>query len=132
VALAPKELVLELRTGNDDLRGGNDNVHAIVLLRDGRELRFQNVNNLRRWVGNSWQTVALPLPDDVAPGDIRGVRLETTFGGGIGGDNWNLDRIIAWGRAESGRVNLFDSKIEPPVTPLFRFTGDSKVREFLF
>jgi len=132
VALAPKELVLELRTGGDDLRGGNDNLHVVALLRDGRELRFENVNNRRRWVNNSWQSVAVPLPDGVAPADIRGVRLETSFTGGMGGDNWNLDRIIAWGRTESGRVTLFDSLVDPPVSPLFRFTGDSKVREFLF
>lgn len=128
VALAPRELVLELRTGGDDLRGGNDNVHVVALLRDGRELRFENVNNLRRWVGNSWQTVALPVPADVGPADIRGVRLETTFGGGIGGDNWNLDKIIVWSRSESGRTTLFQAE----GGPLFRFTGDQKVQEFIF
>ena len=128
VALAPKELVLELKTGGDDLRGGNDNLHVVALLRDGRELRFENVNNLRRWVANSWQTVAVPLPDGVAPADIRGVRLETTFGGGIGGDNWNLDRIIASARSADGRVTLFDSRDTQP----FRFTGEAKVKEFVF
>ena len=132
VALAPRELVLELETGGDDLRGGNDNLHVVALLRDGRELRFENVNNRRRWVNNSWQTVAVPLPDGVEPADIRGVRLETTFGGGLGGDNWNLDRIIAWGRTEAGRANLFDSGRDPPAKPIFRFTGDSRANEFIF
>jgi hypothetical protein len=128
VALAPKELVLELNTGGDDLRGGNDNLHVVALLRDGRELRFDNVNNRRRWVNNSWQTVALPLPDGVAGSDVRGVRLETTFGGGMGGDNWNLDKIIVWSRSEGGRSTLFQSE----GGPLFRFTGDRKVQEFAF
>jgi len=132
VALAPRELVLELKTGGDDLRGGNDNLHVVALLRDGRELRFENVNNLRRWVSNSWQSVAVPLPDGVAAADIRGVRLETTFGGGIGGDNWNLDAIIVRGRSESGQTDLFGSRGEPRGEPLFRFTGEQKVHEFIF
>ena len=128
VALAPSELVLELRTGGDDLRGGSDNLHVVVLLRDGRELRFENVNNLRRWVNNSWQSVAVPLSDGVQPADIRGVRLETTFGGGLGGDNWNLDEIIVWTRSEGGRTNLHRSN----GAPLIRFTGDKKAHEFIF
>jgi hypothetical protein len=132
VALASRELVLDLKTGNDDLRGDRDNLHVIALLRDGRELRFENVNHRRRWVNDSWQSVAVPLPDGVTAADIRGVRLETTFRGGIGGDNWNLDRIIAWARSESGRTTLFDSLVDPPVTPLFRFTGDAKANEFVF
>jgi hypothetical protein len=126
--LAPSELVLEIATGGDDLRGGRDNLHVIAFTRDGRELRFNTVNNGRRWVGNSWETVALPLPAGVTAADIRGIRLETTFGGGIGGDNWNLDRIIIRARGEAGESTLFDKRGEP----LFRFTGEERLLDFSF
>jgi hypothetical protein len=128
IVQAPRELLLQLATGGDDLRGGNDNLHVHVLLRDGRTLRFDNVNQRRRWVNNSRHTVALPLPEGVAPGLVRGVRLETTFGGGMGGDNWNLDAIIVSGRDDAGDQELFRAD----AAPLFRFTGDARTREFAF
>jgi hypothetical protein len=120
------------RTGGDDLRGGNDNVHMILLLRDGRQIRFENVNERQRWMNDSWNEVARPLPDSLRRGDIVGIRLETTFGGGIGGDNWNLDRLIVqlrFGR-DSDWQTVFDEKGAEKGVPLFRFTGDQRVREF--
>ncbi len=46
---AHAQVVLSFRfiTGNDDLRGGNDNVHIVVLLSDSRQLSFNNVNARR-------------------------------------------------------------------------------------
>jgi len=98
------------------------------LLRDGTELPFPGVNNRRRWINNSSQTVAVSLPPGLAPGDIRGIRLETTFRGGIGGDNWNLERIRVSHRSEAGETKLFEDGGEP----LFRFTGDNRSRELMF
>jgi hypothetical protein len=38
--------------------------------------------------------VSIPLPaTGLKGGDIRGIRLHTGFGGGIGGDNWNVNRL---------------------------------------
>jgi hypothetical protein len=105
----------------------------ILLLRDGRQIRFENVNERQRWMNGSWNEVARPLPDSLRRGDIVGIRLETTFGGGIGGDNWNLDRLIVqlrFGR-DSDWQTVFDEKgDEKKGVPLFRFTGDQRVREF--
>ena len=129
VGAAPKnEIWLRFVTGGDDLRGGNDNVHVVVLLRDGRQIRFDNFNGGNRWMNNSINEGARRLPDTVNPGDVVGVRLETTFGGGIGGDNWNLDQLSVFVRTglTSGWTTTFDQKS----APLFRFTGDQKVREF--
>lgn len=125
-----REVVLTLTTGGDDLRGGNDNLHVHLLLRDGRTLRFENVNNRRRWVNNSTESVAVPLPDGVSPTDVRGVRLETTFGGGVGGDNWNLDEIWVRGRDEGGTRELYYKGGDP--RPLMRFTGDRRSLEVIF
>jgi hypothetical protein len=100
----------------------------ILLLRDGRQIRFENVNERQRWMNDSWNEVARPLPDSLRIEDVVGIRLETTFGGGIGGDNWNLDRLIVRLRfgGDSDWQTVFDQK----GTPLFRFTGDQKVSEF--
>ncbi len=72
--------------------------------------------------------MSVPLPASVKPGDVRGVRLETTFGGGMGGDNWNLDHLEVESRDETGGSRLFVQS----AAPLFRFTGEQKTREFIF
>ena len=122
------ELILQFVTGGDDLRGGNDNVNLLLLLQSGTPLRFDNVNGGKRWPNRSTQTVNLPLPDTIRFEDIRGVRLETTFGGGLGGDNWNLDRLAVSVRIGGVNWELLDEA----GAPLFRFTGDRRVREFAF
>lgn len=123
---APDELLVEFLTGGDDLRGGNDNVHVFLLVRGRTPIRFPNVNGQKRWINNSSQSVALPLPTAVRFEDIEGVRLETTFGGGMGGDNWNLQSLNV-------RVRL-GGTMRPVLSrsgePLFRFTGSQRIREF--
>ncbi len=126
IGSAPNELIVKFVTGGDDLRGGNDNVHLILLIRAGAPLRFGNVNGGRRWINNSSQTVALPLPPTVRFEDIAGVRLETTFGGGTGGDNWNLNELLVSTRI-GGAVRTV---MTHSGTPLVRFTGSVRVREF--
>jgi hypothetical protein len=127
-AQASNELLLQFLTGGDDLRGGNDNVNVQLLLQPGTALRFDNVNGRKRWADHSSQTVILPLPDTIRFDDMKGVRLETTFGGGMGGDNWNLDRLTVSARIGGTTRQLFDQRGDP----LFRFTGDQRVREFPF
>lgn len=116
------ELIAEFKTGGDDLRGGNDNVHLVLLHQNGTETRFDNVNDLKRWADNSLQGVSRPLPQGVKLSDFKGIRLETTFGGGWNGDNWNLDRIRVWLRINGVKT----LKLEMKGTPLMRFTGDQK------
>jgi len=121
-------LMIEFSTGGDDLRGGNDNVNLIVLLRGGNRIRFNNVNQGMRWSGYSTHTVLRNLPVNLRVEDIGGVRLETTFGGGIGGDNWNLNRLVVWAFIGDQKRRLFDKG----GNPLFRFTGNNRVSEFPF
>jgi hypothetical protein len=116
-------VVLKLRTGGDDLRGGNDNVNVVLTLSDGRTFRFDRVNNGQRWMGGSTEWVALSLPSTVNPSSVTRVRLETTFGGGIGGDNWNLDEL----RMYEVRGSKYGAQlVERTGSPVKRFTGDSK------
>lgn len=113
-----RELVLELRTGGDDLRGGNDNVHATINYHDGSSQTAPNINGMARWINNYTQTVPIALARPVRADAIKNVVLTTTFGGGMFGDNWNLDsfRIIAAGREIYARTG----------NPLCRFTGENR------
>lgn len=122
----PNELIVTFKTGSDDLRGGNDNVHLILLLRSGATMRFDNVNNLKRWVDWSVQNISRPLDANFRAEDVVGVRLETTFGGGMGGDNWNLDELTV-----KTRLNGVERTILTRAgAPLVRFTGDHRAQEF--
>ena len=136
IPLNPRELIVTFKTGSDDLRGGNDNVNFVIVtrlmdpIRRGtyQTFRFNNVNNGNRWVNNSWQQISRPLPDNYKKEDITGFLIETTFTGGIGGDNWNLDNITI-----STRINgSVEKLIEKEGAPLFRFTGDRKSLEIKY
>lgn len=122
------ELIVRFYTGDDDLRGSNDNVNLEVLLRAGAPLWFRNVNGGKRYGNNSTNTISLTLPPTLKFEDIVGVRLQTTFGGGISGDKWNLNRLMLSARIGDQYRQLFDQK----GNPLFSFTGFRPVREVRF
>lgn len=114
------ELILKLKTGGDDLRGGNDNINATVKLWDGTEFNFPNINHGARWVANSDETARLVLPEGVAKEDLWSVTLENTFGGGIAGDNWDMNEL---------KVDIFGLDIleqDWRTYGYFRFTGEEK------
>lgn len=116
------ELQLEIRTGGDDLRGGNDNLNVHVVLKNGTRETHTNVNNRGRWINNYCETVTLKLRTPVKLADIACVELQTSFSGGIGGDNWNMDavRILAHVGGH-GERQVF----EQSGSPLQRFDGNN-------
>ena len=97
VGTAISALDLIISTGNDDLRGGShpgDNCDVTVTLASGAPITLANVNAGQSWVNWSDHTIAIPLPPGgLKGGDVTNVQLHTGFGGGIGGDNWNVNRI---------------------------------------
>jgi hypothetical protein len=97
VGVAISALNLVISTGNDDLRGGShpgDNCDVTVVLASGPPITLTNVNGGHNWVNWTDNTVAIPLPSSgLKGGDVKSVQLHTGFGGGIGGDNWNVNRI---------------------------------------
>ncbi len=112
------QLILDIRTGGDDLRGGNDNVNATVTFKNQPPLVVHNLNNGARWIGNYTQTVPLTLDRPVPRDEITSVVLTTTFGGGIGGDNWNVDSL---------RINAAGKVLyQADGNPMVRFTGDNQ------
>ena len=119
-----RHLYVEFATGNDDLRGGNDNVSITVQYADGTTQAFPNVNNGARWVDKSWQTIHLELNRPVRKADIRHFRLNTSFGSDIFSDDWNLE----WFRVTTGFGGINIAQSFPPEGSeyIFRFSGDER------
>lgn len=92
-----RSLDLIISTGNDDLRGGShvrDDCNVYVVLTSGATILIRNVNGGHTWHNWSDHVVHIPLPAaGLQGGQIRSIRLHTGFGGGIGGDNWNVNRV---------------------------------------
>ena len=87
-------LRLTITTGSDDLRGGRDNVMGSVRIGDTWTTP-RNLNRGTRWADRTTRTVDINLPTTMRARDIQELRLETTFTGGIGGDNWNMNSMRA-------------------------------------
>lgn len=94
---AVSALNLIISTGNDDLRGGNhdgDNCDVTIELANGQAIVLKNANQGGNWKDWTDHSVSIPLPSGgLKGGDVKGVKVHTGFGGGMGGDNWNVQRI---------------------------------------
>lgn len=82
-------------TSDDDLRGGNDNLNVEILFLDGSRQIESNVNRSQNWPNGSTKGVEILLNRPVDMNQIRGFLLADTFGGGSGGDNWNMASMEA-------------------------------------
>jgi hypothetical protein len=92
-ANAVRELEFIFKTGNDDLRGGNDNVGVTINFTDGSTQFAPNLNQGQRWPDESTHEASVLLNRVVALSQIKSITLFTTFQGGSGGDNWNMDSV---------------------------------------
>jgi hypothetical protein len=119
------KIVLELTTGNDDLRGGNDNLNASVTFNTSQQEQiFFNINKGASWINNYMETVVLTLSKPVPESALKELHLWITSKGGTDGDNWDLNKI----RAVIGNKDV----VNETGSPLFRFTGDSGGRTWKF
>lgn len=83
-------------TGGDDLRGGGnagDNADLLITLRSGQVIRLNNINRGQNWGNNTAHAIQVPIPAGTRAIDVTKLQLHTGFGGGIGGDNWNVNQI---------------------------------------
>lgn len=117
-------LLFNVTTGGDDLRGGNDNVHFHIYFKDGTKQTIYNANKKHRWPDNHSQTVEIYLDKSVHLNQIDKIELQTTFGGGMFGDNWNMDAIKITAIQGDGKELSF---YENNGRPLKRFTGDHQL-----
>jgi hypothetical protein len=118
-------LLIQFLTGGDDLRGGNDNLNLTVNFREGAPRRFTNVNQSRRWIVHEDHTIMIPLGSGHDRANIKSITLETTFGGGIGGDNWDLAALRITGRGGDVNERIYTA---PPQgrNLVHRFTGQQR------
>jgi hypothetical protein len=128
----PACLVLNLQTGGDDLRGGNDNVNVTVSAQWRAPRTRFNVNQSTNWANNSLHQVQINLDSlfgtRVAMSEITTVTLTTTFSGGIGGDNWNLNGFnVSYDSWPSLGNETFTLIYSRSGAPLVRFTGSNQV-----
>jgi hypothetical protein len=82
-------------TGNDDLRGGKDNLNITIRFADGTSQSEPNVNHGDRWPDGSTKGADVLLSRAVTPDQIKSITLSDTFTGGSGGDNWNMSSMKA-------------------------------------
>ena len=68
-------LNLRITTGNDDLRGGKDNLNVEIHFANGDMQTATNVNNGLTWPNQSVKTVSINLTHQVAPNEIKQIRL---------------------------------------------------------
>ena len=120
IPLRPNEIVAEIETGGDDLRGGRDNLGIEIALRGGGIIRADNVNLSQRWMGGTTNSVGVTIPPTIRPDMISHVTLRTNFRGGFDGDNWNVDRVKLRVIKNGAEV----AACEQAGGPLVRFTGD--------
>lgn len=114
-------LEVTLATGDDDLRGGNDNAFVFAILSDGRRIEVP-FNGRRRLADRTSKTVSFALPPGTRVSQVQSFGVRATLGGGIGGDNWNIDSVNAIAVSRDGRRPL----LSKTGRPLVRLTGATR------
>jgi hypothetical protein len=117
--------------GGDDLRGGGDNAKVVITFKNTtQKLTFTNINK-GQGLGNftehkfiSNQINSLP---NVTVNDIKTVELWHTGGGGMGADNWDIDKFVL-----SITINgITKQLVDVAGAPIHRFTGDTRRKVFM-
>jgi hypothetical protein len=112
------QLQLRFRTGNDDLRGGQNNLNVEIDFADGTMQFEPNVNHGQRWADGSSHGAEVLLNRPVTVDQIKTITLSDTFTSGSGGDNWNMNsmQVEATVNSVSQRIAQFG---------FHRFSADS-------
>lgn len=123
------KLEINIGTGGDDLRGGNDNCNVILTFNNNpRKVQLSNVFNKRPLPNFTEKTVTIDIPNSktLDINDIKNIEIHHTGGGGIGADNWDIDKVKITITKE-GQTKVLVDKIG---TPIHRFTGDTRIKQF--
>jgi hypothetical protein len=122
----------EFGTGGDNLEGGSsNNVNMIIRFRNApRPLSVINLNKGAKWENNKLYTIynkEIPNSSGFDINDIEKIELRHTGGGGMFADNWNLDKFkLTITKGDQTKI-----LVDEAGTPIHRFTGDSRKKEFL-
>jgi FG-GAP-like repeat/Astacin (Peptidase family M12A) len=112
-----------ITTGNDDLRGGSQAWASVLDGADRWVVHEFPLNGGANWTNRSVHSVEEHFAEPVTVASLRKLRIRTDFGGGIGGDNWDIDRVTVAYLDEAGAWQTF---LDLTGTPLARLTGDRK------
>ena len=115
--------------GGDDLRGGNDNAKVVITFRNSTlKLTYNNINDRAGWGDFSEHTISKQLASlpNLGVNDINTVELWHTGGGGMGADNWDIDKFVLSITINGQTKQLVDKA----GAPLHRFTGDTRRKTF--
>lgn len=124
-------IAVTLGVGGDDLRGGSDNAKVVITFKNSsQKLVFNNINKGQSWgnfsehqfISNQVNSIA-----NVTINDIKAVELWHTGGGGMGADNWDIDKVVISITINGETKQLVDKT----GTPLHRFTGDTRRKTFI-
>jgi hypothetical protein len=88
------ELRFDIKTGADDMRGGADHVDVTVRLANGTSQYYPNISQNGIWLAGYTETVPVVLSQPVPAATIQSVEISTNATGGVGGDNWDLERVM--------------------------------------
>lgn len=131
-----RRLHFRFRTGGDNLRGDNDNLHASVVIEepDGSERisAERQMNNRAEWKNDTSINISVDMSElvsgrEVNTNQIGAIRLRTTLCNGVSHDNWNMDELLVEAEDNSGQRYRLIHQIGAPAvrfrcnTPEVRF-----------
>lgn len=129
IAKTDPVITITTLTGGDDLRGGNDNLSVIIRLKTNppRNIELNNINASRNWRNFTQKVTTKTIKDESFTfDDINDIVLKHSGGGGIGADNWYLDKLRIF-LTIAGEKKMVVDEVG---TPIHYFTGDSRSKTF--
>jgi hypothetical protein len=125
------KLDITIGTGGDDLRGGNnDNADIILTFKSHPgKVYIRNIFNKRSLPNFSERKTTKDIQNSTTLdiNDIKEVELHHTGGGGMGADNWDIDKVKI-SIVKDGQTKVLVDRVD---TPIHRFTGDTRIKRFL-
>ncbi|HZQ19278.1 MAG TPA: hypothetical protein VFA90_11180 [Terriglobales bacterium] len=104
-------LQLIITTGNDDLRGGNNNLNVEIHYANGDMQTATNVNKGAPWANQSVKAVGIQLKQPVAPNQIKQIRLIHSASG-------------SYTPPDAGQIGITHAPVVGPMlTPIYAAEG---------
>jgi hypothetical protein len=117
------QLLIQIRTGNSELPGGDDNLVITLGFRDGSSQVFPNVNAGINWPANTSNLVTLNLNNTVNPSDIMYLKLQTKNCPEGSCNDWYFQGITV----KAKEKNIEKLMYEQSGNPIYKFSGTNSV-----
>ena len=121
---------ISVGTGGDDLRGGNDNAKVVFSFKSKpQKISIQNIfrsANLPNFSERN-KTIEMPNTAGLDISDIKEIELHHSGGGGIGADNWHIDKLkISITKNDETKI-----LVDRAGAPIHIFAGDTRIKKFI-